>query len=226
MKKKIKVMFIILILSCLTGCTSLAIQAPKMISEQMTEQEEALAAYGDFLESYAEQWENTDKEGTPGFALIYLDNDDTPELVITDGEVKALCGVNIYTYEQGEIVYIGEYGYYGCMYYQEKAGIVFEDYGHGSNACCSVHQIEGTKDTLIQSFSKRLEYTEGAEAITYTYMVGDNKVSEEQYEEARLRWSDVDKKIIDNGMYTSMMNENIQMALAEELEGFVIAIQQ
>lgn len=236
MKEKIRVMFIILILSCLTGCASLAIQetasgtptkataqeeeiqSTTAISEQMTEQEKALAAYEDFVESYAKQWENPDKNGTPGFALIYLDNDDIPELAIYDGEVTAVCGVNIYTYEQGEIVYIGEYGYYGCMYYLEKEGIVYEEYGHGVNACCSVHQIDGTTDTLLQSFSKWLEYTDGTETIIYTYMIDDKKVSEEQYEDVRLRWSADNKKVIDNGMYTSMINENIQKAMVEEIQ--------
>lgn len=68
-----------------------------------------------------------------------------------------------------------------------RAGIVYDDYAQGVNACCSVHQIDGTNDTLLQSFSKRLEYSDGAEEFTYAYMIDDRNVSEEQYEEACLQ---------------------------------------
>ena len=93
--------------------------------------------------------ENADESDL--FTLIYLDNDDVPELAIIQSGWRLACA-EIYTYEQEKTVYVGGYGQWGWTWYLEKEGIIFHPYDHQGRGGCSVHRIEGTEDTLLQIF--------------------------------------------------------------------------
>ena len=114
----------------LEGLTKEDIQAGDIIvlrgCNKVTE-EEVLQSYEEFLTDYEQLSDEAYGKESPGFALIYLDNDDIPELVIIEGQTY-LHRVNVYTYEQGKTVLVGEYGKYGTMIYQEKEGIVLDEY--------------------------------------------------------------------------------------------------
>lgn len=228
MKNKNKVIFIMAVLSFLMGCADTSIQeaapeSPQEISQQeedvqdskvllvqASEQAEALEAYEKFLTDYAEQW----KELDPGFALIYLDNNDIPELVIIDGWAH-LMQANIYTYENGETVFIGNYGMYGCTSYQEKEGIIVNDFmAQGGVQYYSVIRIDGTQTTPLQFFCEEWEWDE--EELIYS--IDDEIVSKEQYEAALESWDNENEKIINYGMCTPIIDTDIEKALAEELE--------
>lgn len=74
------------------------------VLEQVTRQAEVLAAYEILLNELALVWSDTGR-----FTLIYLDNDDIPELVFIGG-VAHLATVDVYTYDQGEPVLVENYG--------------------------------------------------------------------------------------------------------------------
>ncbi|MBD5462757.1 MAG: hypothetical protein HDR24_06820 [Lachnospiraceae bacterium] len=193
----------------------------KALLEQVTEQEEVLKSYESFLTDYVQQWEKNAGQKSPGFKLIYLDDDAIPELVIIEG-MAHLSSVNVYTYEAGKTIYVGEYGQYGAMGYQEKRGIVFDDYDQGGNVYSSVYQIKGTEETLLISFSERCKFEEGAEEIEYTYTVDGKEATKEQYNEVYLTWNDGFTKVIDYDMCVLMTDADISERLTEELENLIL----
>lgn len=79
------------------------------------------------------------EEGFDRFKLIYLDNDDIPELLAVDTPSDEFDNNNIYLYElytfyNGEAVKLGDYssgvasagGYRGNTYYIKKSGKIYE----------------------------------------------------------------------------------------------------
>ncbi|MDE6675208.1 MAG: hypothetical protein K2K19_10430, partial [Acetatifactor sp.] len=187
------------------------------ISMAGVELSEVLETYGDFLA------ENADENEL--FTLIYLDNDDIPELVsMHDG--GRLAGAEIYTYKQGETVHVGGYGQWGWTWYLEKEGIIFSPYDHQGSGGCSVHRIEGTKDTLLQVFdfvpdvpATDLDEWDG---YSFIYKVDGEVVSEEQYEEAWQKWDSPDGRrlIVDYCIPTE--GTDIQAALTERLQTLIL----
>ena len=214
-------------------------ESPRLI-EMAAEQSEVLEGYGKFLTEYESKQKGSNssnngggnrdssnsgggnREEVPGFALIYLDGDDVPELLVIEGWAHA-SGVSVYTYEEGAVVSVGVYGQYGAMGYREKEGIIFDDYDTGcSSIYSSVYQIDGSKETLLQSYSERYGLPEGAEELQYTYTVDGKEASAEQYGKVCEKWSETDYRVIDYGMCRTLTDGDIQSALAEELENLIL----
>ena len=82
-------------------------------------------------ESYAQTYftflkEESDpvKENRPlRFRLAYIDDDDTPELLLMKDNSHP-AGVWVYTYKNGRVVEVGEFGSIGGMQYLEKRGMI------------------------------------------------------------------------------------------------------
>ena len=200
-------------------------ESPRL-TEMVAEQSEVLEGYGVFLAEYIPQRTANNSVEVPTFSLIYLDGDDVPELVVIEGYAHA-CGGYVYTFEEGKVVPIGEeygsgYGEYGAMSYWEKEGIVFGDYEQGGNVYCNVYQIEGSKDTLLQSYSARWELlTEGEESI-YTYTVDGKEVSKEEYQAVCDKWNRTESKTIQYDDCRTLTDGDIRSALTEELENLIL----
>lgn len=187
------------------------------VLEQVAELSEVLEAYGDFLTENAYESES--------FTLIYLDNDDIPELVrMHDG--GRLAGVEIYTFKQGEPVYVGEYGQWGWTWYLEKEGIIFHPYDHQGSGGCSVHRIEGPEDTLLQVFDYVPDFPttdlDEWDGDSFIYKVDGEVVSEEQYEEAWQKWDSPDERKLGYEYCIPVEGTNIPMALAESLQTLIL----
>lgn len=187
------------------------------VLEQVAELSEVLEAYGNFLTENACESESV--------TLIYLDNDDIPELVrMHDG--GRLAGAEIYTFKQGEPVYVGEYGQWGWTWYLEKEGIIFSPYDHQGSGGCSVHRIEGTEDTSLQIFdyvpdvpTTDLDEWDG---YSFIYKVDGEVVSEEQYEEAWQKWDSPNERKLGYEYCIPVEGTNIPMALAERLQTLIL----
>ncbi|MDO5551275.1 MAG: InlB B-repeat-containing protein, partial [Lachnospiraceae bacterium] len=78
-----------------------------------------LAAYADFLRSYSSssQYEH------PVFQLIYVDDDDIPELTIAEDNIHA-SGVSIYTFYEGAVTLLGQFGGYGTCQYSRRNNLI------------------------------------------------------------------------------------------------------
>ncbi len=195
-------------------------ESPRL-AEMVAEQSEVLEGYGTFLAEYVPHRTGGDSEEVPAFALIYLDGDEVPELIVIEGYAH-LCGGYVYTFEEGEVIPVGVYGQYGTLHYREKEGIAFHDYDTFGNIYSEVYQIEGSKETLLQSWSEVGEYTAEEEALQYTYTVDGKEVSEKQYRNVYEKWYEAGYREINYGMCHSFTGGDMQSALTEELENLIL----
>ena len=101
-----------------------------------------LSAYADFLSNYmshpvvstlmedafgGEEDDNPADAESVYSTLIYVNDDDTIELALTNGACP-WNPVHLFTYEDGEVRQVGEYSMYGMMYYAPKSGHILPMY--------------------------------------------------------------------------------------------------
>lgn len=108
------------------------------------------------------------------------------------------------------------------MHYQEKAGIVFDDYDTFGNTYSEVYQIKGSRETLLQSYSEVCMLPAEEEKLQYTYTVDGKEVSEKQYLEVFEKWYAAEYSEIDYDMCRTLTDGNIQEDLREELENLIL----
>lgn len=89
------------------------------------------------------------------FDLIYLDDDDIPELVVYFDSGLYYSGPSIVKYDEntGTVNFIirddtptihnSEYGASGCLQYIEKKGIIYDDEAHGGDQTINIFNING-----------------------------------------------------------------------------------
>lgn len=183
--------------------------------EQVSRQAEALAAYETVLDELAQKWSDTGR-----FTLIYLDDDDIPELAFIEGYAH-ISPVNIYTYDQGEAVYVGYYGSEAITAYWEKKGIIFNWFMSGSGVF-GVHQVSGTEDTSLQVFNWEWEYLKETGDTKICYVDG-LEVPEEYYDEEMQKWRDnAAEKVLDLDTCTPIKDVDIGEALKKELQTLIL----
>lgn len=160
------------------------------------QQREAMEAYEAFLAEYAEDfmekndmvWEDYEKykddyRGAK-FTLIYLDYDEIPELVISEGWSLG-HSPSVYTYEDKEVVYIGDFGQYGEIDYVEKEGILLSEYERHLHGHYAAYQVEGTEPEKLLWIDEYWHWDseenprEGEGYSTYT--VDEKEATEEEY---------------------------------------------
>ncbi|SEL21559.1 hypothetical protein SAMN04487770_10777 [Butyrivibrio sp. ob235] len=101
---------------------------------------DSIKAYADFLENYMQHpvistmyEEGFGEEDRPVdasdvvFELIYVNDDDIPDLVLANGDCP-WNPVHLFTVEEGEVKQVGEYSMYGLMYYSPKTGEILPNY--------------------------------------------------------------------------------------------------
>lgn len=224
MKEMIKeiIIEILILLLCMTACgrEGAEIQEEVEVQKEIGAQEEVsmLDAYEAIL---ADRMPTEAQAMEPaGFALIYLDDDEIPELAVIEGWAHS-SGASIYTCEQGEAVFVGKYGQYGAMGYRQKEGIVFDDYDQGGNIYSRVYQIDKSNSTLLLSYSECWTFSETEESAV-TYSVDGQEVTREQYQEASERWSSEDERVIDYGMCVFLTEKDIRQSLEEQHETLIL----
>ncbi len=177
------------------------IEALELKSSLTSRQVEAIEAYEAFLEEYAEDflkkdnrvWEDYEEyeDGYRGakFTLIYLDDDEIPELVISEGWSLA-HSPSVSTYADKEVVCIGSFGQYGEIGYVEKEGILLSEYYRHSHGHYAAHQVEGTeKGKLLGNELLRIDEYRHWESEEnpregegyFTYTVDEKDATEEEY---------------------------------------------
>ncbi len=136
------------------------------------------------MKSYAEFLGNMGDKGKWKFNLIYIDDNDIPELVVHRKISGRIEQAYIYTYEDDKVNQIkwsdsqyasNGFGAYGTFGYKEKQGIVSSgNGGHMGRFTSARYLIEGTKATLLVS---------GEETDTGTYSIDGASVSKGYYEQ-------------------------------------------
>lgn len=187
-------------------------QLAKMVEEQARVLEE----YAAFLAEYEPQQEN--EQQPPRFALLFLDGDDVPELIVIEGTAHAQ-GASVYMFQKRQTISVGTYGEYGAMCYREKDGILFDDYDTQGDIFSRVYQIKENQAVLLQSYdSIEPPYSEKGEEAQYTYHVDGKEVTEEQYQEISDKWSADGYRMIQYDDCRALTGSDIQKDLQEELE--------
>lgn len=122
--------------------------------------------------------ENSSSNYSAGFALIPLDNNKIPELVIWYDSAH-VANAELYTYYNSRVVYLGEYGSFGVFNYAPYKGKIESSstfQGYTSFVICKLEN--GTVSEILNG-----DDDAGAvpEEYSATYHINDSPVSEEYY---------------------------------------------
>lgn len=188
------------------------------LTEMVEKQSKVLEGYASFLQECEWQGQGNGGGQEPRFALLYLDDDDVPELVVMVGNAHAQ-GASVYMFQDGEVFSIGSYGQYGAMLYREKEGLLFHDYDTQGNVHSWVYQIEEDHVALLQSY----DYSAGIqEEDKSAYWVDGKEVSEKRYREVADKWGADGYQIIQYDDCRTLTESDIRKGLQEELEDRIL----
>lgn len=141
-----------------------------------------LEAYREFLRDYYDE-----KEQEFYATVLKLDEDDQYELAVLVENGLYAYDVNLYIYEDGQVVSLGE-TFYSCgadasFNYFSKENCFYYEYVNSSGDAAiiteSVYSIQDGELVLEHEFSKETEY----DSEESTYFVDDEEVDEDTYEE-------------------------------------------
>lgn len=121
------------------------------------------------------------------FGFIYLNDDEIPELAISDGHAE-LSRVEIYAIINGELkklyyedenVYVDSFGGQGSINYTEGTGIIEEGCYVNHAYVCNILQWDGKSDKLNTVISRSIRYSD--EGASKEYTLEGTKVGAYQY---------------------------------------------
>lgn len=93
----------------------------------------------------------SDEENTwQYFSLIYLDDDDVPELVVSEGDFHPSTA-SIITFYDGKVKTFSGLGSYGSFGYKEKQGVIVEGYTGSGVSSSNVWRLEKGELTCVWS---------------------------------------------------------------------------
>lgn len=123
-------------------------------------------------EAYLEVLRNTERDLEYAFWLGYVDNNDIPELFISDGGAH-FCGVDVYTYCNGKAVLLCHDGEFGSIGYIERQGYLCGQYEGMGERMCNVYEVKNGLAEMIystydnsNSTDKEIERTINEKAVT------------------------------------------------------------
>ncbi len=138
-------------------------------------------AYLEFLTEYAQNSKDGKGQGAR-FSLVFVDDNDIPELLLMEDDCHAK-GVKVFTYYQDQVVELGAFGSFGLMQYVERAGLIFSHYmGHGESDN-DFFEIKEGQAVLICNMHSTPHRKNGID--TSLYEIDGVAVNEKTY---RARW--------------------------------------
>lgn len=145
--------------------------------------EECRAAYKAFLKDYIKDnniVDDTD-EG-PKFALIYLDEDNVPELVIPQGHFHA-AKCELYCYDGKEVKLLGEYGSWGGFGYRPESGVFTVGFVNQGGEETTYYKLENGAVTELGTFYSELKKWDMDPTVpeNYNYFINEKPVTYEDY---------------------------------------------
>ncbi len=95
----------------------------------------------------------------PRFEYIYVDADEIPELVISRSSIHAEAAY-LYTYEEGSVIPLGQFGFYGTFLYSERDNLIRQSDTHMGVALDYFGQIEnGIYETVRNLVAEYADYS-------------------------------------------------------------------
>lgn len=161
-------------------------------------------AYGDYARSKLAEAEIYSRAY---FNLIYLNNDDIPELVIAGATYHA-ASPDLVIYKNSKAVKICSYGEYGTFGYKERTGLFRTGFGQAGYTSETEYRFDGSNAIILNNFSSDAGAV-GEDAATYT--INDRTVSKSEYDKAHQVTGNI--KYTTDNCYT-LTSENISKYLA------------
>lgn len=181
-------------------------EVAKVIDEAPDESEPYVApewskAYSEYLKAGTEEISFEDNEQSITYALIYLDEDDIPELLIDTG-IQA-SGEIVVTYHDGKIV--EHYLYRIGSQYIEKSGLIYTDTGHMDYYPVIITKLE---DGIFKEIASGIRYVSDEDYMklredpnypyTLTFEWDGKTVTEDDFNASIAEYYDIDKGIYPN----------------------------
>ena len=151
-------------------------------------------AYIDFMKKP----ESTIMTTTSDYSLIYVDDDDIPELYIDTGVM--ISGVFIVSFYDGKVRAMNRER--GGIQYMEYGGLFYSDWGHRGFYPCNVYMLEKGEFSEIGTGWIRENYDAEKEYLDYDYFWEGSLMTEEEYRECLNKLIDT-SKCIEPGEHTN-----------------------
>ena len=156
-------------------------EARKQSKSEDMQQAPYARAYLEFLTEYTQNSKGGKGQGAR-FSLVFVDDNDIPELLLMEDDCHAK-GVKVFTYYQDQVVELGAFGSFGLMQYVERAGLIFSHYmGHGESDN-DFFEIKEGQAVLICNMHSTPHRKNGID--TSLYEIDGVAVNEKTY---RARW--------------------------------------
>lgn len=167
----------------------------------------ALAAYADFLRSYS----SSSRYAKPVFQLIYVDDDDIPELIIAEDNTHA-SGASIYTFYEGAVTLLDQFGCYGTCQYSRRNNLIQYADTHTGTVIHMYWSIQDGRAVLRKKFTA--EAADASYETLSNFRIDDQPVTESVYRQ-ELTAVTAGKAFTDAGFYTGVLitEENIKNML-------------
>lgn len=136
-------------------------------------------AYCEFLEEKLK--EKQFLNDSAGFRLVYIDDDDVPELLIMEDDFHG-AGVSVCTYYHNKVVEIGEFGSMGNMFYAERQGKIRGGFTNFGESFTSYYVLDHGKAEVVGNFHTYPDLDYEDYSVTL-YEIDGEPVTEKQYNE-------------------------------------------
>ncbi|MBR3439309.1 MAG: hypothetical protein IKH13_07400 [Clostridia bacterium] len=152
-------------------------------------------AYRKFLKEYIRKNGAAGEGNNTKFGLIYLDEDDVPELVLSPRYEGRGTKLTIYAFDGEKVNKVDDYGIYGDFSFVVGKGILFIDTSHQGSGGPIYSRYKDGKITTLKEFyyafdNTRYKYMSDDmdNPECYNYFIDDKPVSYEDYkaEEAKV----------------------------------------
>ena len=159
-------------------------QTTQEASEEPEYPEWSEQTYGSYAEAYADlldQWRREEFNEYSRFYLIYLDDDDVPELVIPFDGTHISGFSTVVTFSEGKWVKMWSDGVYGWLTYDRGSGLLLEHHEGMGGYSTECYQMNGTRmDYLTEFFYLEPLYVPEDVAVEFTIKIDEVSVSKEE----------------------------------------------
>lgn len=125
--------------------------------------------------------ENGNYDKGRGFSLRDINDDNIPELIISEGSSHpSQC--RVYTYNDGRLVDLWRYGSYGDLGYNSEKDLLAAGNLHQGYEFENYYRLEGGKMKLLAKFSNNLGAAASEEELYFRF--NDQDINAEEYDEA------------------------------------------
>lgn len=184
-------------------------EEPEPATKPTQENVDWIALYKEYLHEQIEEDRSEDEDGDvyAHFSLIYLDNDEIPELVISGGYYHAASATLAVIYN-GELRTFPDLGSYGGFQYKERQGLIVSGYDGSGVSSRAVYRLEQGELKVVWSGSEEHVFEDQD-----NYYFGDYEHHREVTEEEFRKQYDAN---VPNGLTTSLVEDSSAPSMTSE----------